>query len=242
MNTTYISPPSTGIAGTVEFESNSGVEVPITLNENIVYPTKQTIADASEDTITARLTLSTSNADVSPAIDLERISGLYVQNLVNSFVDTTTQTGYEKLPSVAGITASNVGNTRYLSRKINLQDGFESNDVDVFLAARLPIGSSIDVYMRSQAKTDGTRFEDLPFEKMAVESSFVNVYGLTSQYLSVGEDDYVDLRFVRDDAVVRTSGVTGETEFRSFQIKVVMYGDANNTVVPGFKDFRVIAT
>jgi hypothetical protein len=242
LNATHINPPSTSIGSTIEFEVD-GSQIPILSNENLIFATKKSIKNAAEDTMTARLSLSTSSNDVSPALDLQRVSGLYVQNLVNTFNDSVTQTAYEQLPSVAGITNGSASVMRYLSRRINLQDGFESNDVDVYLTARLPKGSEFDVYMKSQSKTDNTRFEDLPYEKMTIHPNYEIFYGANSQYLSVGEDDYVDLRFTRGGTgAIRTSGITGQSEFRSFQIKVVMYGDYTNTVVPAFKDLKVIAT
>ena len=242
LNSTYITPPATSISNTVAFEVD-GTQIPTLPNENLIFSTKKSIKDSAEDTITARFTLSTSNDDVSPAIDLERVSGLYIQNLIKEYADMNQQENYEKLPSVGGISAGESSLLRYLSRKINLQDGFESDNVDVYLTARLPKLASLGVYMRSQSKTDNTKFENLPYEKMVIHPSYANYYDAGSQYLSVGEEDYVDLRFTRGGTgAVRTSGVTGQSEFRSFQVKVVMYGDHTNNVVPAFKDIKVIAT
>jgi hypothetical protein len=242
LNTTYITPSSTTVDSTVTFEDDS-VEIPAPSNENIVFSIKKPITDASENTITAKITLDTTDRHVSPALDLQRVSGLYIQNLLNQFPgDMPTQQQYEQLATVRNITAGAVSATRYLSRKINLQDGFESTDIDVYLSARLPEGSQMKVYMRSQSKTDNSKFESLPYELLQIHPSFANYYG-SSQYLSVSEDDYVDLRFVRGTTNDKlTSGITGETEFQNFQIKVVLYGDSTNIVTPSFKDFKVIAT
>lgn len=247
-NTTTITPARTSISYTTEFESDPGTEYPTQNRTNLQFPIKKSIANASEGMITVRATLATENADVSPAIDLDRISGLYVQNVLNSFVGATAtaQETYEKLPSVAGITATECSAFRYVSRKVNLQDGFESSDVDVYLSARLPQNSSIKVYMRSQAPFDSTPFRDLPYESMSVHPDYTNKLNASSQYVSVGEDDYVDLRFIRGVTGTigprATSGVSGQSEFKSFQVKVVMYGDSTNSVTPAFKEFKVIAT
>ena len=243
LNSTYIAPPSTSISTAVDFEGDGLGSVNILPNENLIFATKKNIKDAGTDTITASISLDTDDNSVTPALDLQRVSGLYIQNLILNFNDQATQETYESLASVAGITADQVSPMRYISRQINLQDGFESTDVDVYLTARLPRGSDIGVYLKSQAKTDNTRFDDIPYEKLIIHPSYANSYGVTSQYLSVGEDDYVDLRFTRGGtATARTSGITGQEEFRKFQLKVVMYGDYTNTVVPAFKDFKVIAT
>jgi Domain of unknown function (DUF4815) len=242
LNTTYITPASTTVDSTINFEVD-GVNVPAPNNENIIFNIKKSIKDSSENTITATITLNTTNEDVTPALDLQRVSGLYVQNLLNNFAGSmSTQQSYEESPSILPLTAGSVSATRYISRKINLQDGFESNDVDVYLSARLPAGSALKVYLKSQAKTDSSRFESLPYELMQIHPTYSNYYE-PSQYLSVGEDDYVDLRFVRGGTgVMRTSGITGDSEFSKFQVKVVLYGDYTNSVVPAFKDFKAIAT
>lgn len=248
LNTTALTPSKTGIAYTTEFQSDPANEYPTANQSNLQFPTKKSIKDNSEKTVTVRATFTTETTDISPAIDLERISGLYVQNVINFFngTDYTRQDGYERLPSVAGVTASDTAAFRYISKRINLQENFESNNVDVFLAARLPQFSEIKVYMRSQAPFDSTPFRDLPFEPMTVHPDYVNKLNDISQYVSVGEDDYIDLRFIRGatgtTGDVLTSGITGQTNFKSFQVKVVMYGDPTNSVTPGFRDFRAIAT
>jgi len=221
-----------------------GTALPILPNENLIFSTKKDIKDSNSNTIQVNMTLATSNSDVSPAIDTERMSALYVQNLLNVVTNSTYKDQYETLATVRGLTNNtNLSTTRYLSRQINLQDGFESTGMDVYLTARLPQGSDLRVYMRSQAKTDNSKFENIPYEPLSVHPTYSSVYGITSHYLSVGEDDYFNIRFSRGGtSVARTSGVTGQTEFRSFQVKVVLYGDYTNYVVPAFKDLKVIAT
>jgi hypothetical protein len=241
LNTTYITPPGTAVTSTVDFEGDGAGAISILPNENIVLQTKKDIKDTGTNTIDVYLTMQTNDAAVSPAIDLDRVSGIYVQNIINNFNDWTEQENYEKLPSVGGLTANNVAAMRYLTKQINLQNGFESEKMDVYLAARLPQGARIDVYMRSQLKTDTTKFNDVVFEKLVVEPT--SAYGLTTNYLSVTEDDFVDLHYVRDITANRyTSGISGQYEFKNFQIKVVMYGDYTNYVVPCFRDFKAIAT
>lgn len=242
LNTTSITPPSTTVDHQVMFEADA-TQIPTNSNENIYFSIKKSISNGAENKITATITLNTTDEDVTPAVDLQRVSGLYVQNLLNSFVgDMATQQSYEEQSNLRYLTPGTVSATRYLSRRINLQDGFESNEADVYLSARLPAAGDIKVYMRSQSKTDSSNFEDLPYELMQIHPSSASYYG-NSQYLSMTEDDYIDLHFVRGGtATMRTSGITGESEFRSFQIKVVMYGDATNSIVPAFRDFKVIAT
>jgi hypothetical protein len=154
---------------------------------------------------------------------------------------------YEKLPSIAGITNSDqLSLTRYLTKRVNLQEGFESDTLDVYMSARLPVGSEIRVYARTQNTYDNTDFNNIPFEKMVIHPDYAIKFGGvtgTSQYVSNSDGDYIDLRFTRGiTSDHMTSGLTGSSIFKSFQIKVVMYGSPQLSLVPGFKSFRAIAT
>ena len=229
-NNTTVTPARTAITYTTEFESDPGIEYPTQVRTNLQFPMKKSVANGSEDTITVRSTLITDNENVSPAIDLERFSGLYVQNILNSFRtdDPAIQEANEKLPSVGGISADSCAAFRYFTRKINLQDGFESDEVDVFLDARLPQYGEIKVYMRSQAPFDSTPFRDIPFELMSVHPDYTNkiTANYVPQFVSVGEDDYVDLRFTRGATGTTgprcTSGISGQSTFKNVQVKIIM--------------------
>ena len=244
-NATTITPSETSFDYSVTFETDN-IEIPCNNGENIIFTQKKSIADASVDTIIGKITFNTTNDDVSPILDLQRVSGLYVQNLITTFVNDAQQTTYEKLPSLAGVSADARSCFRYMSKVISLQDGFESNDVDVYFAARLPLNSEIKVYMRSQSNFDNTNFNSTPFEPLVVHPDYTNILNNTSQYVSYSDLDYIDLRFIRGatgaTGSVITSGITGQTEFKRFQIKVVGYGDNTNSLVPSFKEFRAIAT
>ena len=249
LNATYIAPPTTNVSSSVQFESGGVMEtaIPVINGQNFVFATKKPIVDTNSDRIVANFTLSTSDSNVSPVLDTERVSGLYIQNLLYLVGTPAYKDLYEQQATVRGITDSiNLGSVRYVSKKINLQEGFDSDSIDVYLTARLPIGSDLRVYMKSQAPTDHTVFDNVPYEKLTIHPDYAIAYGSatgSSQYVSGGDDDYVDLRFIRGStSSYFTSGQTGQGNFDSFQIKVALYGNPDNSVVPAFKDLKVVAT
>lgn len=249
LNSTTVVPANTTIDYYVAFESGGslGSDISIQNNQNYVFSTKQNISSVLSDTIRTNLVFGSSSTtpDVSPIVDIERISGLYIQNLMTFPPSGAVQDLYENISTTRGVTdSSNLSTTRYITKKVNLQQGFESDSMDVYLSARLPLYSDIRVYLKSQATTDNTSFDSIRYEPLTIHPNYAITYGSatgSSRYVSNGPDDYVDLRFTRGGTAF-TSGVTGQSEFKSFQVKVVLYGDTTNSIVPGFKNLKVLAT
>lgn len=250
LNSTFISPANTAVATTVNF--NGAGDIAIENNQNYTFPSKKFIPAGNYVKSTFALSSTeTAPLDVTPVLDTQRISGLYIQNIINDFNDDSNgkKNTYETLATVRGVTDSgNLSYTRYMTKKINLQEEFESESMDVYMSARLPLNSDIRVFMKSQAPSDNTTFENLPYEPLSLDSNYSiqygsTVYGRPGGYVSSSDDDYIDLKFVRGStAVARTSGMTGQTIFKNFQLKVVMYGDPDISVTPAFKDLKAIAT
>ena len=243
LNATYITPPTTYVTPKVEFGPGAfGTEISVQNLENYVFASKKYIIDGNTNQIKSNFYFDTtlsSPLDVSPILDTQRVSGLYIQNLVRTVSDVYKDP-IETLATIRGVTGSNFALARYLSKKINLQQGFESTNVDVYFSARKPKNSDIRVYLKSQIPTDNTSFDNLPYEAMTLDSSYQKK---SDAYVSVGEDDYVDLHFARGATATNySSGITGQSEFKSFQVKVVIYGDPTNSVTPAVKELKVIAS
>jgi len=91
---------------------------------------------------------------VSPRLDM-RSMFLIGENLINN--DATGEEG-------------NFGNAevKYISKRIDLADGQDSEDMQVFLTAYKPAGSSIKVYTRIKNPADPDQFEDGAWSEMVV--------------------------------------------------------------------------
>lgn len=129
---------------------------------------------------------------------------------------------------------------RYITRKVTLADGFDSNMIRVYLTAYQPSEATIEVYYKILADEDQTLFEDRPYVRM------LNVQQgdetLLNTFKSQVETDFYEYLFVpstADCSYVGTDDVT-YTNFKTFAIKIVLR-TSNPAKVPILRDFRAIA-
>jgi hypothetical protein len=127
---------------------------------------------------------------------------------------------------------------RYISRRVNLADGFDSGDLRVYITAYRPAGSRIAVYYKILSQSDTGRFEDKDYQLMTQLDNL--------NFTSSSEGDYRELTFapgvngIPDNTVSYESDGVTYTSFRSFAIKIVLAGN-DPTDVPKVRDFRAIA-
>lgn len=163
-------------------------------------------------------TMSTEDRFVTPVIDIARLSSIVVKNLVND--DFTNE-----LNAINGLATS-----KYISRKVILADGFESEDLRVYLDAKLPQGSSIKVYYRAATATQDGVFEQLPWYEMnQTGGTFV-------------EGAFVEYKYDTNAGavIVNGSGVPTGEKFKTYSVKIVMLSSIPVNV-PEVRALRVIA-
>jgi hypothetical protein len=127
---------------------------------------------------------------------------------------------------------------RYISRRVTLNDGFDSGDLRVYLTAYKPSGTNIYVYAKMLSGSDPDIFEDKEWQLLTQLGN--------TNYVSLSEFDYRELLFAPgtngepDNAISYVSGTTVYNTFKTFAVKIVM--TSNNSVdVPKIRDLRVIA-
>jgi hypothetical protein len=129
-------------------------------------------------------------------------------------------------------------NVRYMTRKVILNDGFDSGDLRVYLTGYKPDGSNISVYYKILSKSDGDLFDNKNYQLMTELGN--------ENFVSTNKFDYRELVFapgtggVANNSVGYTTSTTGFSTFRTFSIKVVMSG-SNTVDVPKVRDIRAIA-
>lgn len=130
--------------------------------------------------------------------------------------------------------------TRYITRKVQLSDGFDSGDLRVYLTGYKPPTSDILVYAKYLSSSDTQNFED----KNWIQLTQINA----NNFVSVDETDYRELTFAPGTngiesnkiSYVGGNGTDIFTTFITFAIKVVL--SSEDTVnVPKIKDLRIIA-
>ena len=210
---------------------NTNIELEKTKKINEVWSDSSTTTDK---TAIVRVGLSTQDSRVSPVIDLTRFDLVAVENLINNNVDTNPENpgwngelnasagmpGITGTHYVAGATGGS-GVCRYITRRVQLEDGFESNKINVYMDAYRPDGSTIQAFMKYATPEHEGEFDDI---------GYIQLSEVTPTTYS---DELKEVRF---------ESVTGDIpeQFDRFAIKIVLSA-SNNAKVPRVKDLRAIA-
>jgi len=184
-------------------------------------------------------------------------AAVVTNNVVTSIYLTAAGSGYETSPTFTLVDANTTPGTgatityngedkksggnskvRYITRKVNLADGFDSGDLRVYLTAYKPSSSNIRVYYKLLSISDPDAFEDKNYQLMTQLNN--------NNFVSANYNDYREISYApgvsgtANNSVSYTSGSTSYSNFRTFAIKIVLTG-ASTTDVPKVRDFRAIA-
>ena len=194
---------------------------PILANKNQILPASRNLT-ALGDTI-VHADMKTLDPNVSPVIDLDRISMIGIKNIISS---TRQQTTPETAPQGGNAAA------KYITRRITLADGLDADNISVYFDANMQSGSSIKVYAKVLAKEDGDSFESKNW--IEIDNVSPNV-----KY-SENPVDFMEQEYTLLGLSYNSKGIK-YNNFQTFAIKVVMYSD-DSTIVPQIKNFRAVAT
>ena len=155
-------------------------------------------------------------------------------------INITSSTGSGAIVTYNGETEKRGGNAtaKYITRRVTLNDGFDSGDLRVYMTVNKPSGTNIHVYYKVLSGSDPELFDDKKWQLMTELGN--------ANYASINKDDYRELVFapgsngIPSNSISYTSGETAYSSFKTFSIKVVMSSNVN-TIVPKIRDFRAIA-
>jgi len=212
-------------------------------------------------TITSGGTAYSTNANTTVTITGGGGSGataaaILTNNVVTSIHVTSGGSGYTTSPTITIADANTTPGTgatvtyngedkrsggnalvRYMTRKVTLEDGFDSGDLRIYVTAYKPSGSDIHVYAKFLSKSDSNIFDN---------SNYQLLTRISSNYTSANKGDFREVVYapgtngVANNSITYTDGTTSYSSFRTFAIKIVMSG--NNFVdVPKIRDLRVVA-
>jgi hypothetical protein len=128
--------------------------------------------------------------------------------------------------------------TRYMTRRVTLNDGFDSGDLRVYLTGFKPSGSNILVYYKVLSRSDSDSFDTKNYQLMTEIGN--------GNFVSLTDRDYRELTFApgvsgtANNAVTYTTDTSSFNSFKTFSIKIVMTG-TDTTNVPKVRDVRAIA-
>ena len=244
--------PETAVSGSIQPMSGtspSGSETSFTatttgnavgtpLNENFRFFTSKIVASKINETnensgtksLFLPIDLRTTNENVSPVIDTNRLSMLAIANRINN-IDSSSDV-YPTTDFVASTEPNGDQNSFiYITKKIALEN--PASALKVFFSAHKHNSSDIKVLFKTLRTDDASDFDELGY-------TFFNTTGTTDNTVlsSLDIDDFQEYKF--------TAGITDDgvgeplPTFIQFAIKIV--GQGTNAAEPvRIKDFRAIA-
>jgi hypothetical protein len=179
---------------------------------------------------------------VIDAITITTPGAGYIETPTITIVDANTTPGTGATATISGETSIGGGPAaaRYITKKVVLDGGFDSGDLNVYLSAYRPVGTDINVYYKVLSRNDTQGFDDSYWQLMTKTNSCDALYSLTRN--DVYEYTFSPGISGRESGQVSYLSNNGQTyyNFSQFAIKIVLT-TTDNTLVPYLSDMRCIA-
>ena len=202
-------------------------EFAIVANENFELDSSRRVdLDGDENTFILNATVDGLDPDVSPVLDLSRLSLISVENRVegNKNLDKTGEAYNGELDPIATpVAQGETRRARYITRQVNLASGFESQNIKVLLTQYKPENTEIHVFIKQQPAGEDAPFENQPYIQLTPNST-------------ESSRSYQEVEYSLDTDLTEPMG--------KFAIKVCLYSDLapnDTTTYPIVKDLRGIA-
>lgn len=177
------------------------------------------------------------------------IKSIYFTDVGSGYIETPTLTIQDSSSSgsgaeaiITGETSKSGGNalTRYVTKKVVLDDNNDSGDLQVFMTAYRPSNTDINVYYKILNRSDTQQFDDGSWQLMTKTKNCGAVFSQTRD--SNYEYSFAPGTNGLEQGYVSYTSTTGQTytSFSQFAIKVVLT-TTDETFVPVVEDIRVIA-
>jgi hypothetical protein len=202
--------------------------------------TKEILAGGQKSFV-LRVDMKTRSTDTSPFIDQQISNAMLYEYIVNN--DSTLE-----------FTEFGNAKSKYISRKVELADGLDAEDIRVLVTAHQPPGTKIEVWAKFQSETDENVFDDcrcISWTRLQLRDNREVFSSAANRF------DFVELEYVLGDQPLLETGTGAfllngtdftyidrqggiHNNYKFFAIKIVMLAD-NHSVVPRVKDMRAIA-
>jgi hypothetical protein len=198
--------------------------IPITVNNNINLSTASKVTYNGES-IELGISLTSTDTYISPMFDLDRLAVIAIHNIVENNTSTSkTNLNYNgELEPTTPINSTETARSRYITKIVELEQGFESTNIKVSMGANLPAGTKMQVFLKQQSMGKDSRFDEEPY---------IQLVSSKPTYVSPDENTYEDLFF--------TIPTDLEQAFSKFAVKICLFSD-NPVRIPKVKELRVVS-
>lgn len=146
--------------GTASATYNLGSRNPVGFNDSALIKSKTNEISGTtvNKSFSATLTLSSNFTDTSPVVDVNPASILIQKNIINN-ISTNENTRY--------------GNAqcKYVSKRLELAEDLDAEDIKVYVKAYRPASTDIEVYAKVLNQADSETFEDKDWSKLDMVTS-----------------------------------------------------------------------
>ncbi len=223
-----IAPTATGAtaAGDSYEGINFGQEHALTYEAQVYSYSNEQANLGGDKSLSIRAGMVTQTSTVSPVIDTRKCSMIAIANDINGPDDISGEDGNN------GTAAS-----KYISRRVILDDGQDAEDLKVYLSNQIPAGCDVRVYGRFQNATDPSNFDDLEWIQLELAQAPI---------VSTGKSGFVEYQYTIPTAnknagvLEYTAGSVTYSGYKNFAVKVIPTS-TNSSVVPLVRELRAIA-
>jgi len=240
---------------TKNYLTNSTVDY-VNVPWNSPYRHSQIKTVTEQGDVKVRVILTNKDKNISPIVDTSSLALYTIKYEIDDIDSASTIRESEKHSDLK----SNLGKAKYISKIVTLNPDFDSTGMEIKLDVNRKNNTDVDVFCRVKSSLDNgvdSTIEKRPWRYVPLYSSANSVSTSSTNYsvinpskASVGTSEvaYVSetYRILESDAsnLAYTADVGGVNayfnSFNQFQVKIVMYGDNENSLVPKVKN--LIAT
>jgi hypothetical protein len=207
--------------------------------------TTVTVVGGAADGVSNTANIATAAANISGGV----IQSIYFTSGGSGYITTPTLRIVDSTSSGSGASAFVGGETsksggpalvKYVTKKVVLDAGFDSGDLNVFATAYRPVGTDILVYYKILNRNDTQNFDDSSWQLMTMIRNGAPVYSQTRT--DIYEYTFAPGLNGTESGYVKYTSEGGQTyyEFSQFAIKIVLTS-SDSTYTPFLNDLRCLA-
>lgn len=233
---------------TTPMVAEPGSDFRLTTAPTVIQSRSREVSGSGNKSIRVPVNLSSNTADITPIIDIEGSTMMLYQYLINN--DVVDGTRNETQGGVDG-----PAKAKYVSKPVTLGDGFDADDLNVYLTAYRPAGTDVKIYAKFKHLLDSRNFDSVEWTELTLKPE-------SDGYSSIADEtDYKELQFnvskkvagditagsgaalnTSNNEVIRYVSPDGVLydNYKTFALKIVMLSSGHN-IVPRLKDVRAIS-